>query len=79
MTRSQAADPTFPLALTFHDLRHTYASFLNSAGVSLVEAARLMGHSATSMTETYTHLFKADLSETASRLGAARTAALKLA
>jgi integrase len=79
VTRAHATDGTFPLALTFHDLRHTYASLLNAAGVSLVEAARLMGHSATSMTETYTHLFKADLSETATRLGAARTAALQLA
>lgn len=39
-----------------HDLRHTYASWLIQDGVSLVEVARLMGHSSTAVTERYAHL-----------------------
>lgn len=79
VTRAHEADPSFPLGLTFHDLRHTYASLLDKAGVSLAMAAMLMGHSTTSMTAEYTHFFKADLADAAVRIGALRSSALKLA
>lgn len=43
--------------VTFHVLRHTFASWLVMAGVDLFTVARLLGHSSTSMVETtYGHL-----------------------
>lgn len=40
----------------FHDLRHTCASWLVSAGVPLPEVASLLGHSTVRMAERYAHL-----------------------
>ena len=39
-----------------HDLRHTFASWLVTEGVPLLEVSRLLGHSTVKMTERYTHL-----------------------
>lgn len=39
-----------------HDLRHTCAAWLVSAGVALVEVRDLLGHSSITMTERYAHL-----------------------
>lgn len=39
-----------------HTLRHTFASHLAMAGVSLWEIAKLLGHSTTHVTELYSHL-----------------------
>lgn len=42
---------------TVHDLRHTAASLMAKAGLSMREAQEILGHSRTTMTDRYTHLF----------------------
>ncbi|GAG10203.1 unnamed protein product, partial [marine sediment metagenome] len=41
--------------LTFHDLRHTFASRLVRAGVDLITVKDLLGHHSVKTTERYTH------------------------
>jgi site-specific recombinase XerD len=43
--------------LRVHDLRHSYASFLASAGLSLPTIGALLGHSQPATTARYAHLF----------------------
>lgn len=45
---------------TVHDLRHSFASKMAMAGMSLQEIAMLLGHSSTQMTEKYAHLIPTD-------------------
>ncbi|MGH8644168.1 MAG: tyrosine-type recombinase/integrase [Gammaproteobacteria bacterium] len=44
------------VAFRIHDLRHTCAAWLVSAGVPLAEVRDLLGHSSITMTERYAHL-----------------------
>jgi len=62
----------------FHDLRHTFASFLAQAGQPMGAIRDLMGHSSLSVTNRYAHLAPAHLREAIAslpgggRLGAGR-------
>jgi integrase len=58
-----------------HDLRHSYASFLASAGLSLPVIGALLGHTTPSTTARYAHLFDDPLRAATERVGAIVTAA----
>jgi integrase len=54
----------------FHDLRHTFASYLAMAGHSAFTIQRLMGHKTIVMAQRYTHLSQAHLRDAVDQLGA---------
>jgi site-specific recombinase XerD len=53
-----------------HDLRHTYASVLASAGLSLPIIGALLGHSQPATTARYAHLMDDPLRAATERVGA---------
>jgi integrase len=53
----------------FHDLRHTYASWLVEAGVPLHTVGALLGHSSPTMTARYAHLAPDTLAAAVATLG----------
>jgi len=53
-----------------HDLRHTYAAVLASAGLSLPIIGALLGHSQPSTTSRYAHLMDDPLRQATERVGA---------
>ncbi|TGT42628.1 site-specific integrase [Mesorhizobium sp. M8A.F.Ca.ET.165.01.1.1] len=57
-----------------HDLRHTYASVLASAGLSLPIIGALLGHSQPATTARYSHLMDDPLRQATERVGAIMTA-----
>jgi integrase len=63
--RKRAGIPSFRI----HDARHSYASTLANAGVSLYEIQRLLGHANIRTTERYAHLHQSRLIESASIAG----------
>ena len=58
-----------------HDCRHTFASLLASAGVSLHMVGALLGHTQPQTTHRYAHLYDEPLREATERVGAVVTAA----
>jgi integrase len=56
-----------------HDLRHTYASVLASAGLSLPVIGALLGHSTPVTTHRYAHLFDDPLRAATERASAILT------
>jgi integrase len=55
--------------LRLHDLRHSYASFLASAGLSLPTIGALLGHTQPATTARYAHLFDDPLRQATERVG----------
>ena len=53
-----------------HDLRHTYASVLASAGMSLPVIGALLGHTQPATTHRYAHLFDDPLRQATERAAA---------
>ena len=53
-----------------HDLRHTYAAILASAGLSLPIIGRLLGHTQAATTQRYAHLMDDPLRAATERVGA---------
>jgi integrase len=52
-----------------HDLRHSYASILASAGLSLPVIGALLGHTQPGTTARYAHLFDDPLRAATERVG----------
>jgi len=59
--------------VTFHTLRHTYASWLVQAGAPLLTVQKLLGHSTIRMTERYSHLAPDNLRQAADILSSMGT------
>jgi integrase len=57
-------------SVRIHDLRHTYASILASAGLSLPIIGRLLGHTQAATTQRYAHLMDDPLRAATERVGA---------
>ena len=47
--------------VTFHSLRHTFATWLVQRGVSIFEVQKLLGHSDIKVTQIYSHLAASEL------------------
>jgi integrase len=54
----------------FHDLRHTFASYLAMNGASLLEIAEALGHKTLAMVKRYAHLSKSHLARVVARMNA---------
>jgi hypothetical protein len=63
-----ALEPAEIENFTWHDLRHTFASWLMMRGASLRSVAELLGHQSMKMTMRYAHLPPAFLSAEVSLL-----------
>ena len=55
----------------FHDLRHTFASYLAMNGASLLEIAELLGHKILNMVKRYAHLTEAHTKSVVKRMSRA--------
>src|SRR4029453_17965167 len=63
----------------FHDLRHTFASWLTMKGRPLREVQELLGHKSIYMTQRYSHLAPERLREAVAALDFSTTSAHKTA
>jgi integrase len=56
---------------SFHDLRHSAASYLAMNGASLMEIAEILGHKTLSMVKRYAHLSEAHTAGVVARMNQA--------
>lgn len=56
------------MKITFHSLRHTFASRVLKAGASIYETSKLLGHGSVKVTERYSHVVQEDLQSAVRRL-----------
>ena len=54
--------------VTFHSLRHTFATWLVQKGVPIFEVQKLLGHSDIKVTQIYSHLAASDLHSVVNKL-----------
>ena len=54
--------------VTFHSLRHTFATWLVQRGVSIFEVQKLLGHSDIKVTQVYSHLAASELHGAVNRI-----------
>ena len=54
--------------LNFHSLRHSFASWLVQANVSLYVVSKLLGHADIKTTEIYSHLSREDLRDATNKI-----------
>lgn len=54
--------------LTAHKCRHTYATYLLKGGANLRQVQQLLGHSAVTVTEVYTHIDTEDVKKSVTKL-----------
>lgn len=66
----RAAKLTGDKAVRIHDIRHSYASILASAGLSLPIIGQLLGHTQPGTTARYAHLYDDPLRAATERVGA---------
>ena len=52
----------------FHDLRHTFASYLLMSGASLAELAEALGHKTLAMVKRYAHLSRSHAASVVNRM-----------
>ena len=74
-TAAGLVDETGEKTVRMHDLRHTYASVLASAGLSLPIIGALLGHSQPATTARYAHLMDDPLRQATERAAAVVTGA----
>ena len=70
-TTQRVVRQTGLLGVTFHTLRHTFASHAVMAGVDLYTLAKLLGHRDLAQVQRYAHLAPAHLQAATNRAGAA--------
>jgi len=79
LVKDKAGDPVMVWQPTarLHDLRHSYASILASAGLSLPIIGRLLGHTQAATTNRYAHLMDDPLRAATERVGAVVTGSVQ--
>lgn len=66
----EAARTAMGLSIRFHDLRHTFASWLLQGGADVMHVRDFLGHSSVSVTQRYAHLKTSNLRDALGRIGA---------
>ena len=65
----EAARAAMGLQIRFHDLRHTFASWLLQGGADVMHVRDFLGHSSVAVTQRYAHLKTTHLREALGKIG----------